>query len=143
MSGLSRRSLTLVVMNRPSSHRRGLLIGAAVAGLVLGACGGDGESTATVPADADLVVTAVPSIRWDADAYTAPAGDITVALVNQDSVRHDLVILDGDTKVGGLELIVRKRDEIDSGTITLEPGEYRVYCIVPGHGGMDSTLTVG
>ena len=27
-------------------------------------------------------------------------------------------------------------------TISLEAGEYRIYCIIPGHGNMDSTLTV-
>ncbi len=79
------------------------------------------ESEATVPADTDLVVTAVPTIRWDSPTYTAPAGEITVGLVNEDTIRHDLVVLDGDTKVGDLELIVKAKGDVDSGTITLEP----------------------
>jgi plastocyanin len=129
--------------NLPARRVTALL---ATAGLVLGvaACGGgdDGSADATVPATADLVVTAVPSIRWDKAAYTAPAGEIEVALVNNDAVRHDLVILDGDTKVGNLELVARSRGDVASDTITLEPGTYRIYCIVPGHSQMDSELTV-
>lgn len=129
----------------PSPWRRATALGVAVVALGgLAACGGsDGSADATVPAGTDLVITAVPSIRWDKDAYTAPAGEISVALVNEDSVRHDLVILQDDEKVGGLELIARSRGDVETGTVTLEPGEYRIFCIIPGHGGMDSSLTVG
>ena len=88
------------------------------------------------------MVRAVPTIRWDAASYTAPAGEIDVFLANDDSVKHDLVILKGDKTVGEFELKVQKRGDTAQGTITLEPGEYRIYCVVPGHGSMDSTLTV-
>ena len=116
-----------------------------VASLVaLSSCGGSSSSTPnyTIPADADLVVKAIPSIRWDASEYTAAAGDIKVFLANDDSVKHVLMILEGDTVVGDLELVVNKKGDYDDGVITLLPGEYRIYCTIPGHGGMDSTLTV-
>jgi len=116
-----------------------------VASLVaLSSCGGSSSSTPdyTIPADADLVIKAIPSIRWDANEYTAAAGDIKVFLANDDSVRHVLVVLKDDKVVGDLELVVNKRGDVDEGTITLEAGEYRVYCSIPGHGGMKSTLTV-
>ena len=110
----------------------------------LSACGGSSSSTPayTVPADAGLVVKAVPTIRWDATEYTATAGDIKVFLANDDSVKHILVIRQGDKVVGDLELTVTKRGTVDEGTINLEAGEYSVYCIIPGHGNMNSTLTV-
>jgi plastocyanin len=110
----------------------------------LSACGGSSSSNPayTVPADAGLVVKAVPTIRWDATEYTATAGDIKVFLANDDSVKHILVIRQGDKVVGDLELTVTKRGTVDEGTINLEAGEYSVYCIIPGHGNMNSTLTV-
>lgn len=112
--------------------------------VALSSCGGSSSSTPdyTIPADAGLVVKAVPSIRWDANEYTAAAGDIKVFLANDDSVKHILVIRQGDKVVGDLELTVTKRGTFDEGTITLEAGEYSVYCIIPGHGGMNSKLTV-
>jgi plastocyanin len=101
------------------------------------------EARRSHPLDAQqvIVVKAVPSIRWDANEYTAAAGDIKVFLANDDSVKHILVIRQGDKVVGDLELTVTKRGTVDEGTINLEAGEYSVYCIIPGHGGMNSTLT--
>ena len=112
--------------------------------VALSSCGGSSSSTPdyTVPADAGLVVKAIPSIRWDANAYTAAAGDIKVFLANDDSVKHILVIRQGDKVVGDLELTVTKRGTFDEGTINLEAGEYSVYCIIPGHSNMNSKLTV-
>ncbi len=112
--------------------------------VVLSSCGGSSSSTPdyTIPADAGLVVKSVQSIRWDANEYTATAGDIKVFLANDDSVKHILVVLKDDKVIGDLELIVNKRGDTDEGTINLEAGEYRIYCSIPGHGGMDSTLTV-
>ncbi len=116
----------------------------AVSLISLSGCGGSSSSAPayTVPADAGLVVKAVPSIRWDATEYTATAGDIKVFLANDDSVKHVLVIRQGDKVVGDLELAVTKKGTVDEGTINLEAGAYSVYCIVPGHGGMNSSLTV-
>jgi uncharacterized cupredoxin-like copper-binding protein len=111
--------------------------------VLISACGGGSSTpTYTVPSDADLVVKAVPTIRWDKTEYTAPAGEINVFLANDDNVKHVLVILQDDKVVGDLELLVNDKGDVDQGSIELEPGEYRVYCTIPGHGSMDSLLTV-
>jgi plastocyanin len=127
------------------SFLRPLATSAFAASLIsLSACGGSSSSTPayTVPTDAGLVVKAVPTIRWDANEYTATAGDIKVFLANDDNVKHILVIRQGDKVVGDLELTVTKKGTVDEGTINLEAGAYSVYCIIPGHGNMNSTLTV-
>jgi uncharacterized cupredoxin-like copper-binding protein len=116
----------------------------AISLITLSACGGSSSSTPayTVPADAGLVVKAVPTIRWDATEYTAAAGDIKVFLANDDNAKHILVIRQGDKVVGDLELAVIKNGDAATGTINLQPGAYFVYCIIPGHGNMNSALTV-
>lgn len=111
--------------------------------LAVAACGGGGETVETVvPDGTDLVVKAVPTIRWDASSYTAPAGEIDLFLANDDNVKHVLVVLQDDKVVGDLELEVNKKGDTDSGSISLEAGQYYIYCTVPGHGSMKSTLTV-
>jgi len=121
---------------------RAALISCALLATVVAACGGGGQSEPAPSVEADLVVTAVPSIRWDAAAYTAPAGEITVAMRNEDSVRHTLVVLKDNDVVGDMELLVRRQGDVDTGTITLEAGTYRIFCTVPGHQNMNSELTV-
>ncbi|CAB4878136.1 unannotated protein [freshwater metagenome] len=63
-------------------------------------------------------------------------------VANDDNAKHILVIREGDTVVGDLELNVAKKGDSAEGTINLLPGSYFVYCIVPGHSNMKSTLTV-
>lgn len=132
--------MSLLRRTRPLS-----VVSLALAALVpvATACGGgSSEPSYTIPADADLVVKAVPTIRWDKTDYTAPAGDIDVFLANDDNVKHILVVLQDDKVVGDLQLVVDKRGDFAQGSITLEAGQYRIYCIVPGHSSMDSSLTV-
>jgi plastocyanin len=127
------------------SLRRSIVALSLLAGAsALSACGGGGSSAPdyTIPADAGLVVKAVPTIRWDAKSYVASAGDVKVFLANDDNVKHVLVVRQGDKVVGDLELKVNKKGDFAEGTIALEAGEYSVYCIVPGHSSMNSTLTV-
>lgn len=125
-----------------TSRLRATLVALPLVFAVTACGGGDSTSETTVPADATLVVKAVPTIRWDKSAYTAPAGEVKVFLANDDNVKHVLVIRQDDNVVGDLELVVNKRGDTDDGSIELEPGVYSVYCIVPGHSGMNSTLTI-
>ncbi len=112
--------------------------------LLLAACGGSGTSAPaeTVPAGA-FVIKAVPSLRFDAEKYgPIKAGDINFGYVNEDSVRHTLIIAKGDTKVPNFKLVIDKKGSVDSGAVALDAGEYTLICDVPGHANMRATLTV-
>lgn len=113
------------------------------AGALLAACGGGESAPAeTVPAGA-FVVKAVSGLKFDAKEYgPIPAGEITFGYVNDDSLRHTLIIAEGDTKVPNFKLEVNRKGDVDSGTVALGAGTYTLICDVPGHGSMRATLTV-
>ncbi len=120
--------------------RRSLV--AVAATVALTACSSSTATPETLPATVDLEVHAVSGLKFDKSAYEATAGDIEIGYVNDDSIRHTLVVVQGDTKVGTLELQVNKRGDTDLGTINLPAGEYVLLCTVPGHQSMKADLTV-
>lgn len=129
----------------PRFSRRSLRGFVAAVGLsaTLMACGGGSDAPdATAPADAGLLVTAVPSIRFDAAEYSAAAGDIKVAYVNEDTVRHTLIVIKDGTKIPNFKLAIAKKGSIDVGEINLAAGVYTLFCDVPGHQNMKANLTV-
>ena len=120
-------------------------IGAVVAtALLVGACGGGGDSGGSSvggePVHGVLRVVADDTHDFDADSYQVAAGDIRVEYVHSGFQNHTLVI-------EGLEDQMRLEVENggrDSGTVTLQPGRYIIYCDVAGHrdGGMEARLLV-
>ena len=118
-------------------------IGAVVAmALLAGACGGGsgGSSVAVEPEDGVLRVVADDTHDFDADAYVASAGELRVDYVQSGFQNHTLVI-EGIEDQMRLEIENGGRD---SGTVTLQPGRYIIYCDVAGHrdGGMEARLLV-
>jgi plastocyanin len=114
----------------------------AVVAVALSACSSSTATPATLPATVDLEVRAVAGLKFDKSSYDATAGDIEIGYVNDDTIRHTLVVVDGDTKVGTLELQVNKRGDTDLGSINLPAGNYVLLCTVPGHQSMKADLTV-
>jgi plastocyanin len=110
--------------------------------VALSACSSSTATPATLPATVDLEVRAVAGLKFDKSSYDATAGDIEIGYVNDDTIRHTLVVVDGDTKVGTLELQVNKRGDTDLGSINLPAGNYVLLCTVPGHQSMKADLTV-
>ncbi|MEY2885323.1 MAG: hypothetical protein RJB40_177 [Actinomycetota bacterium] len=110
--------------------------------VALSACSSSTATPATLPATVDLEVRAVAGLKFDKSAYDATAGDIEIGYVNDDTIRHTLVVVEGDTKVGTLELKVNKRGDTDLGSINLPAGNYVLLCTVPGHQSMKADLTV-
>ncbi|HVM41790.1 MAG TPA: hypothetical protein VM618_13530 [Acidimicrobiia bacterium] len=126
---------------------------AVAAGLVvLPACGDDdgavdsgAPSTRPSTSAADLTVVA-DDIKFPQDHYTATAGELTVAYENAGAIPHTLVIetTNGETVEGWERLQVDKKGDVAVGSVTLEPGDYRLYCDIAGHraNGMEATFEV-
>jgi plastocyanin len=110
--------------------------------VALSACSSSTATPETIPATVDLEVRAVSGLKFDKSAYEATAGDIEVGYVNDDTIRHTLVVIEGDTKVGTFELQVNKRGDADFGSINLPAGNYVLLRTVPGHQSMKADLTV-
>ncbi len=70
---------------------------------------------------------------------TAAAGPVEVTYVNEGQIMHTLVVQGNKD----LKLTVEKGEE-DTGRVELQPGDYNLYCDVPGHraAGMDMELHV-
>jgi plastocyanin len=130
-----------------------LLFTALALAVGVAACGGDdddsgdeaaAEDTTTHEESTDggthLTLTADPNgdLSFDQTELTAAAGEITIELVNESGVPHNVEI-EGQDAVS--ETITEGSTEL---TVTLEPGEYVFFCNIPGHreAGMEGTLTV-
>jgi plastocyanin len=122
-------------MRRPLT----LIAGAAALAATLAACGDSsgGEAAGCSPIDSSFTVGALDKLAFDEDAYEAGASCIEITYRNEGSVAHTLLVKDQ----AGFKLSVGNED---TGTITLEPGTYRLYCDVPGHesAGMHAELAV-
>ena len=118
------------------------LVGLLLAASVTAGCSSSSATPDTVPAGTNLEVRAVSGLRFDKTAYEVAAGESLVAYVNDDTIRHTLVAVKDGTTVSGFELQVNKKGDIDSGSVTLDPGTYELFCTVPGHQSMKAALTV-
>jgi plastocyanin len=116
---------------------------ALIAVFALSACGGGSSApTETIPSDAGLIVRNVKSIRFDKSEYSAAAGDVKVVTVNEDTVRHTLLVVKDGVKIPDFKLVVPQEGAIDVGVINLAAGSYTLICDVPGHQNMKANLTV-
>ena len=115
----------------------------ALAGLALlaASCGGSsGGKTVSTAENGLLRVVAYDRQDFDADLYEAPAGEVKFELVLDGFQAHTLVVegLEDD-----LRLVVGDED-VDSGSVSLQPGRYILYCDIAGHrsSGMEARLVV-
>ena len=107
--------------------------------VLLTACGSSSSSTPTGTSAAGTVTITAIDTKFDANAFTAKAGDVNFKYVSKGSLVHTLVI----EKVDGFRLQVSP-GQTKTGHVTLAAGTYTVYCDIPGHRaqGMEGTLTV-
>jgi plastocyanin len=121
-----------------------LAVVTAVGLLTLSACGGGSTTPASVPADADVVVTAEEGIAWDAKSYTATAtdGKVTVFAENNSALAHNVYVLDSNDKVMGDFIDLPSKGSSGTRVLPLTPGTYHIVCKVPGHNNMNAELVV-
>jgi plastocyanin len=113
--------------------------------------GGGGGAASTPEATEDssgggggeaLTLTADPggAISWEPGSLSAPAGSVTIKLVNESDTPH-AVEVEGNGVEEETETVTGGETEL---TVDLEPGEYTYYCPVGQHRqqGMEGTLTV-
>jgi len=101
--------------------------------------GGGGYVAPTGPAKGTVAVQALASIKFNATEFTAPAG--IVQFNYGGATGHTLAIQ--DPKFDGF-LLTTNAGGPKTGKVELAPGNYTLYCTVPGHEaqGMKATLTV-
>jgi plastocyanin len=111
--------------------------------------GGGGGAASTPEATEDssgggegLTLTADPggAISWEPGELSAPAGSVTIKLVNESDTPH-AVEVEGNGVEEESETVTGGETEL---TVDLEAGEYTYYCPVGQHRqqGMEGTLTV-
>jgi plastocyanin len=132
------RSSTLVMM------LAGLMILVLSAGLLsLGPseeeeAGGAGFQEPAGPPVATLDVEALPSLTFQAQQFTVPAGIIQINYIDRGGT-HTLLF--EEPQFSGFQLAVPQGKK--SGKVELKPGDYTIYCNIPGHraAGMFATVT--
>lgn len=109
--------------------------------LALSACAGGGSSDTggAGTTEGALAVTGTDTLKFEPSSLEADAGEVTIELVCESAVAHNLVIEEDDRKVAECN-----SGATDTGTVALEAGDYTFYCDLPGHrsAGMEGTLTV-
>lgn len=135
------RTSSLVVM------MSGLMMVVLLAGsVVLGASAPEkkakgGYTEPSGPPVNALEVDALPTLRFQATSFTAPAGINLIHYVDKGGT-HTLVF--GEPELNGFELQVPTGK--NTGKVLLKPGKsYTIFCTIPGHrqAGMEATITVG
>jgi len=120
------------------------LLFTVTATLLLAACSATGgEPTGTAAAAADATEITVRDMTIEPGELSVSTGVVTLAVTNEGPTPHNVRIRDADGNVlfGTRDL---RRGEAETTSGTLEPGEYTMFCSLPGHEslGVVGTLTV-
>lgn len=102
-----------------------------------GGGGGNGLVNPAGPATSTLTVSALPSLKFDANQYTVKAGVVQMNYVSKGG-SHTLDI--DDPKYATFNLAAPGGPT--TGKVLLKPGTYTIFCNIPGHraAGMQATV---
>jgi len=127
-------------MDRNIKLRLSLL--ASIVILALSSCGGGTTASQSTPEQSDGVVRVIAddTQNFDQERYTASSGVIEIEYVLDGFQAHNLLI-EGYEEELVLEV---ENGETSTGSISLEPGRYILYCDIAGHreAGMEAQLLV-
>jgi uncharacterized cupredoxin-like copper-binding protein len=100
-----------------------------------------GTASGSGPAGAGRADVVAGEIFFEPKEFSAPAGPVQVSLKNEGTTEHTLLV-DAAPKFKKLAAAPGKSE---SGSLDVPPGEYVMYCDVPGHraAGMEAKLKVG
>jgi uncharacterized cupredoxin-like copper-binding protein len=103
-----------------------------------------GQGAAAPPATSrTLALAADPggALRFDKTRAAVLAGRVTVKLMNDSTIAHNVTIAQDSKTLGATKTITKSTDTL---AVDLAPGDYVFFCSVPGHrqSGMQGTLTV-
>jgi plastocyanin len=100
-----------------------------------------GEAVAATSTELDLAADPDGAASFDKTEGTVKAGTVTVKLVNESPLEHNVAVAQGSRELGRSDTITASETELE---VDLRPGEYAYYCTVDGHreAGMEGTLTV-
>ena len=126
-------------------QKRAAIAAAAAVGLLFGGCSGSGSDASSPTTGAiDLTVKALDpggKYAYDLKEYTAKAGTVDVALINEGKENHNLLIQGVDK--GKFKMTVAP-GETKTGAVELAARTYTIYCDIAGHrdSGMEAKLVV-
>jgi len=127
----------------------GSLAALAACGGEDGAAGGGASTTAPPASDPDFTRADVQVRAADIDfpqrRFAAAPGTVVVAYLNEGQIFHTLVLERAGERIEDFpRLEVRTQGDVTNTTIDLAPGEYTLYCDLPGHraNGMEAALVV-
>jgi plastocyanin len=102
----------------------------------------DGAGAAAPATGRSLTLAADPrgALRFEKTRAAVRAGRVTVRLINDSTVEHNVTIARDAMTLGATNTITDSTDRL---VLELPPGDYVFYCSVAGHreSGMEGTLT--
>jgi plastocyanin len=101
----------------------------------------EGEAVAAASSELDLTADPDGAASYDKTEGVVRAGTVTVKLVNESPLEHNVAVAQGSRELGRSDTIKGSETELE---VDLRPGVYEFYCTVDGHraAGMEGTLTV-
>lgn len=115
---------------------------ASIVILALSSCGGGTTTSQSTPEQSDGVVRVIAddTQKFDQERYTASPGVVEIEYILDGFQAHNLLI-EGFEEDLVLEV---ENGETATGSISLEPGRYILYCDIAGHreAGMEAQLLV-
>ena len=102
---------------------------------------GEGEAVAAASSELDLATDPGGAASYDKTEGVVRAGTVTIKLVNESPLEHNVAVAQGSRELGVSDTIKGSETELK---VDLRPGVYEFYCTVDAHraAGMEGTLTV-